>query len=87
MESEYDINKSKANKRKHGIDFIEIQEIWNDENLIEIPAKKVDEPRHMAIGKIKEKYWSVIVTRRSEKNRIISARRSRNEEVNLYESI
>ncbi|MHB1661593.1 MAG: BrnT family toxin [bacterium] len=86
MEFEYDINKSKANKRKHGIDFIEIQEIWNDENLIEIPAKKVDEPRYMAIGKIKEKHWSVIVTRRSEKIRIISARRSRNEEVNLYES-
>ena len=73
-------------ERKHGIDFIEIQEIWNDENLIEIPAKKVDEPRYMAIGKIKEKHWSVIVTRRSEKIRIISARRSRNEEVNLYEN-
>lgn len=86
MEFEYDIDKSKTNKRKHGIDFIEIQEIWNDENLIEIPAKKVDEPRYITIGKIKEKHWSVIVTRRSEKIRIISARRSRNEEVNLYES-
>ena len=34
----------------------------------------------------KEKHWSVIITRRSEKIRIISARRSRNDEVKLYES-
>jgi hypothetical protein len=46
----------------------------------------VDEPRYMAIGKIKEKHWSVIITRRSEKIRIISARRSRSDEVKLYES-
>ena len=86
MEFEYDRNKSKTNKEKHDIDFVEVQEIWNDENLIEIPAKNVDEQRYMLIGKIKEKHWSVIITKRSEKIRIISARRSRNEEVNLYES-
>ena len=65
MEFEYDRNKSRTNKEKHGIDFDEIQKIWNDENLIEIPAKNVDEPRYMAIGKIKEKHRSVIITRRS----------------------
>ena len=54
--------------------------------MIEIPDKDVDEPRYMTIGKIKEKHWSVIITRRSEKIRIISARRSRNDEVKLYES-
>ncbi len=86
MEFEYDRNKSKTNKEKHDIDFVEVQEIWNDENLIEIPAKNVDEQRYMLISKIKEKHWSVIITKRSEKIRIISARRSRNEEVNLYES-
>jgi uncharacterized DUF497 family protein len=86
MEFEYDRNKSRTNKEKHGIDFDEIQKIWNDENLIEIPAKNVDEPRYIAIGKIKEKHWSVIITRRNEKIRIISARRSRNDEVKLYES-
>ena len=63
MEFEYDRNKSQTNKEKHGIDFVEVQEIWNDENLIEIPAKNVDEQRYMLIGKIKEKHWSVIITR------------------------
>ena len=86
MEFEYYRNKSRTNKEKHRIDFDEIQKLWNDENLIEIPDKDVDEPRYMTIGKIKEKHWSVIITRRSEKIRIISARRSRNDEVKLYES-
>jgi uncharacterized DUF497 family protein len=87
MEFEYDRNKSRINKEKHGIDFNEIQALWNDENLIEIPAKNTDELRYMAIGKFKEKYWSVIIAKRSERIRIISARRSRKEEVNLYESV
>lgn len=86
MEFEYDRNKSRTNKEKHGIDFNEIQELWNDENLIEIPAKNIDEQRYMAIGKIKEKYWSVIIAKRNERIRIISARRARKEEANLYES-
>ena len=86
MEFEYDENKSKTNKKKHGIDFVDIQELWSDENLIEIPAKNLDEPRYMAIGQIKEKHWLVIIAHRNEKIRIISARRSRSEEINLYES-
>ena len=61
MEFEYDENKSIANNNKHGIDFVDVQELWSDENLIEIPAKNLDEPRYIAIGRIKEKHWSVII--------------------------
>ena len=86
MEFEYDENKSIANNNKHGIDFVDVQELWSDENLIEVPAKNLDEPRYMAVGRIKEKHWSVIIVRRNEKIRIISARRSRSEEINLYEN-
>lgn len=86
MDFEYDENKSIANKKKHGIDFKEIQELWNDENMLETPARTEEEPRFMLIGKVKEKHWSVIVTHRTGKIRIISARRSRQEEVELYES-
>ena len=62
MEFEYDENKSIANNNKHGIDFVDVQELWSDENLIEIPAKNLDEPRYIAIGRIKEKHWSVIIS-------------------------
>ncbi|AVH67014.1 toxin [Nostoc sp. 'Peltigera membranacea cyanobiont' 213] len=86
MEFEFDLNKSETNKTKHGIDFIEAQKLWIDANFIEIPAQTTDEPRFLVIGKIAGKYWSAVITYRSDKIRIISVRRSRAEEVNIYES-
>jgi uncharacterized DUF497 family protein len=81
-----DFSKSNRNKEKHGIDFIEARLIWDDPERIEIPAKTEDEPRYVVIGKIGEKHWSVIITYRENKIRIISARRSRKEEIEIYES-
>jgi len=46
----------------------------------------MDEPRFLVIGKISEKHWSGVITYRTEKIRIILVRRSRKEEVDLYES-
>lgn len=82
----FDGNKSKSNQDKHGIDFIEAQKLWDDPNLLEIPAKTVDEPRFLIIGLIDNINWSAIITYRNDKIRIISVRRSRKEEVLLYES-
>jgi uncharacterized DUF497 family protein len=82
---EFDEEKSQANAGKHGIDFVEAQALWSDPNLIEIPAKTVDEPRCLVIGRISGKRWSAVVTHRSESIRLISVRRSRPEEVTLYE--
>jgi len=86
MKFEFDKNKSDSNKKKHGINFNEAQNLWKDTNLIEIPAKTVDEPRFMVIGKIDEKFWSGIITYRGKSIRIISVRRSRKEEIKIYES-
>jgi len=86
MEFEFDPIKSTLNKEKHGIDFIEAQTLSNDPDLIEIPVRTSDEPRFMVIGNISGKYWSGVITYRSEKIRIISVRRSREEEIDIYES-
>jgi uncharacterized DUF497 family protein len=86
MEFEFDPEKSDLNKQKHGIDFFEAQALWDDPDLMEIPAKTTDEQRFLVIGKIFEKYWSGIITYRGERVRIISVRRSRPEEVDIYES-
>lgn len=86
MEFEYDINKSKRNKEKHNIDFVEAQMLWEDPDLIEIPIKTSDESRHLVIGRISGKHWSGIITYRGENIRIISVRRSRKEEISFYES-
>lgn len=86
MNFEFDLSKSKRNKIKHGIDFVEAQRLWNDVNRLVIPAKDLDEPRFLIIGQMKHKLWSAIYTIRAGKIRIISVRRSRNEERILYES-
>lgn len=86
MEFEFDPGKSAANKNKHGIDFEEAQSLWDDPDLLEIPVKTIDEARYLVIGNISGKHWSGVITYRSEKIRIISVRRSRREEVEIYES-
>jgi uncharacterized protein len=86
MKFEFDTKKSDANKTKHSIDFIEAQELWNDIDYLEIPAKTTDEPRFLVIGKISETHWTGIITYRNDNIRIISMRRARNEEIELYES-
>lgn len=83
---EYDDDKSRANLEKHGIDFDAAQELWDDPDLLEFPAKSDNEPRFLVIGRIATKHWSAIVTYRNERIRLISVRRSRPKEVELYES-
>ena len=71
---------------KHGIDFEDARELWNDLDLIEIQAKSNNESRSLIIGCIDEKHWSAAITYRGDNIRIISVRRSRKSEVELYES-
>lgn len=83
---EFDENKSRANDIKHGIDFVDAQRLWDDPDLLEIPARVTDEPRCLYIGRIRGRHWSAVVTYRNRSIRLISVRRSRKEEVELYES-
>jgi uncharacterized DUF497 family protein len=86
MEIEFDTKKSEVNKKKQGINFIEAQALWEDPDLIEIPATTKDEPRFLVVGRISGNHWSGVITYRGEKIRIISVRQSRQEEVDIYES-
>ena len=88
MTFEYDKNKSQSNKSKHGISFDEAQELWKDPYAFEIPSSQSeDEERFLVIGQIAGKNWTAIITYRESNTRIISVRRSRAKEVELYESI
>ncbi len=86
MEFEFDESKSRTNKERHGIDFVDAQALWEDMDLLEVPAKMEDEPRAVVIGKIGGQHWSAIIPWGKDKIRIISVRRSRKEERELYES-
>ncbi|MCF7854956.1 MAG: BrnT family toxin [Candidatus Pacebacteria bacterium] len=86
MEFEFDPKKSDSNESRHGINFVDAQTLWDDPDLLEIPARTEDEPRFLVIGIIAGKHWSGVITYREDRIRIISVRRSRKEEVALYES-
>lgn len=85
MEFEWDPHKSAMNETKHGIDFAAAQSLWEYPSLVEVAARTVDEPRWLVIGQIAGKHWSAVVTYRGQRVRIISVRRSRDEEVAIYE--
>lgn len=85
MEFEFDPAKSAANLEKHGIDFVAAQALWDDALRVEVPARTVDEPRWLIVGRMAGKHWSAVVTYREERVRLISVRRSRMEEVEIYE--
>jgi len=82
---EFDPDKSIVNEQKHGINFADAQALWQDERLIEVPARVVDEERFLVVGSIGSAVWSAIITYRGEVIRIISVRRARPEEVEIYE--
>ena len=85
MEFEWDALKSDSNKIKHDIDFQEATKLWDDNESIRIEASTGNELRYLFIGKIGSKIWSCVVTYRGDKMRIISARRARKKECELYE--
>jgi len=86
MKYKYDKNKSLSNKQKHSIDFEEAKLLWDDDRMVEIKTSYEDEDRYVNIGKIGIKFYTIVTTYRNDKIRIISARRSRKKEIEIYES-
>ncbi|MBU2569109.1 MAG: BrnT family toxin [Gammaproteobacteria bacterium] len=68
------------------MDFLDAQALWRDPDLLGLQARSDDEPRFLVIGLIGSKHWSAFVTYRNGTVRLISVRRSRKREVELYES-
>jgi uncharacterized protein len=86
MPFEFDPVKSAANERKHGIDFVEAQALWNDPDRLEVSARSDPEPRSIVVGRIDEITCAACVTYRHEETiRIISVRRARPREKREYE--
>jgi uncharacterized DUF497 family protein len=85
MEFEFDPEKSESNSTKHGIDFDKAKLLWDDPDLIEIPARSSDEPRWLVVGRIRGKHWSAVITYRDGRTRIMSVQRSRDTEIDVYE--
>ena len=85
MGFEFDPKKSQENRKLHGIDFIEAQALWLDPMAILGPADSRTEERYLFVGTIGEAVWSAVITLRGPNVRIISVRRARKEEKQVYE--
>ena len=72
---------------KHGIDFVEAQALWLDQDFVEVPGQSENEERWMMMGMIAGRHWTAVVSDPgSSRVRLISARRARPREVAIYES-
>ncbi len=88
MKFEWDENKNKSNLKKHGVDFNQAKEVFNDKDKIEITDTRKDygEERTKIIGKAMDLLLSVIYTIRGVAVRIISARAASKKERMDYNS-
>ena len=87
MEYEWDPNKNDANELKHGISFLDALAVFDDPQHVIDDATTSDygEPRFKAIGKIGDRYFTIIFTNRPHARRIISVRRARTNERRVYD--
>ena len=81
---EFDERKSIANRAKHGIDFKSAVQLWTDQYRLEIPARYINEERFILIAMLEGDCWSAVFTKRNKNIRIISVRKSRENEKAIY---
>lgn len=86
MGFEYDSRNSAKNKAKHGLDFEEAQDLWQDPDGVGFPAPSEDEERFALLGERQGKLWVAFYTLRDGRIRLISVRRARKGEWKIYES-
>lgn len=86
MRFEWDEGKSVANRSKHGIDFHQALTLWKDPRRLTSTSPSAAEPRERVVGRIGDKIWTAIITRRGDAIRLISVRRARDNEQKEYET-
>jgi len=89
MSYEWDEQKRQINVKKHGVDFIDVPELF-DGDVVIIPDERFDygENRFIVIGVLKSQVLVVAYTERGDNIRIISARKAtKNEQIYYFQQI
>jgi uncharacterized DUF497 family protein len=82
---EYDPEKSKKNKERHGIDFEEAQLLWIVPHVV-FPAQPFHgEERHINVGELSERVYMAVFTFRGPRIRLISCHRADERWMREYE--
>jgi uncharacterized DUF497 family protein len=87
LEFEWDPAKDASNLVKHGITFADAARVFDDPHHLIGDSTKPEygEIRRLAVGRVDNRFITVIFTEREEKLRIISARRTRQDERRQYD--
>jgi uncharacterized DUF497 family protein len=76
MEFEFDPRKNESNVLRHGIDFVEAQELWKSTHVI-IPVCEVSgERRYAILGMLEGELHLAIFTWRRHRARLITCHRA-----------
>jgi hypothetical protein len=87
MQFEWDEAKRLGNIAKHGLDFRDVDLLFEGE-VLRAPARQVGaERRDMAVGLIMGRYVTLIFTKRESVIRCISLRRARSHERQEHQAI
>lgn len=84
---EWDEKKRQTNLEKHGLDFVDAIKIFDDPDRIELESVRNSEKRYQTIGSAHDVTILLVYTCRSEKKRIISARKASKKERDVYKSM
>jgi uncharacterized DUF497 family protein len=87
MTFEWDETKRQSNLAKHLVDFIDAQEIFDGRPVITVASHHAEEERFLTTGMVGDRIYTVIWTWRGDVIRLISARRSRDEERRAYRAL
>lgn len=86
MNYQWDTNKERTNRRKHGVAFADAVSVLEDDRAITIEDEYPDEERYVTIGmNALGQILVVIYTWRNESIRIISARKATSAEHKEYD--
>jgi uncharacterized DUF497 family protein len=83
---DWDPAKSASNEAKHGLSLAAASALWAGPVVV-LPSKHPGELRHLAIGLIEGRHWTVVYSPRDDGLRLISARRSRDNEKALFKNL
>jgi uncharacterized DUF497 family protein len=78
--------KSASNEVKHGVSLAAASALWVGP-VVTLPSKRSGELRHLAIDLTEGHHWTVAYAPRGDHFRLISARRSRENEKALFQEL
>ncbi len=87
MEFEWDEAKRAANLEKHGLDFVLMAELLEQEVLYQPARSAAEEGRWMATGAVGGRWVTAVFTLRGARVRVISMRRARDGERRHYQAL